>query len=121
MQKLIRDHAHIKDYAHIKDHAHIKDYAPIKDHALIKDYALISFRRGHQLTDNVKIHIKTAAYRNVRSEEVSSSSNISLSAGYRESQNETPDTAAYQNCQDQMENKSAGHRDCQDRTQDSSF
>jgi UDP-3-O-[3-hydroxymyristoyl] glucosamine N-acyltransferase len=111
MQKLIRDYALIKDYAHIKDHALIKDYAHIKNHALIKAYALISFRRGHQLTDNVKIHIKTAAYRNVRSEEVSSSSKIS--AGYRESQNETPDTATYQNCQDRMENKSAGHRDCQ--------
>jgi hypothetical protein len=40
------------------------------------------------------------------------SSSSKMSAGYRESQNETPNTAAYQKCQDRMENKSAGHRDC---------
>jgi hypothetical protein len=42
-----------------------------------------------------------------------------MSAGYQESQNKTQNTAAYQKCQDRMENKSAGHRDCLARTHDS--
>jgi hypothetical protein len=66
---------------------------------------------GHQ---EVKNHIKTAAHKKCLD-----SSSSKMSAGYRESPNETQNLAAYRKCLDLIENRSANHRNCQDGIKDS--